>query len=302
MKLINDYVEIRNKNKTISLKNLILNNYLHTFINNIIDSGNTPQKQYFHKCYIKLTDTLSFNTTSQIVGNSFDFWFENPIIYESPSVNSSTINYLFKSLNGRVYSTETYKSIEETVYKGKKITAIGFFTEDNSFAGAVLDVSNFDMYYDEGFSIIRQDTIKTDAMFISKGQLATPKHLLFMNDNITSYLKAIGLGMIKDEIQQRYNVIATDYSSRYTDKQYVEFSILKDDGGTSKIPNFSSMCKSFLPMYLSKYPTRNNFKYIMFIYEATYEVNEKKVTAEYWEVMDINVYGKLKLTIKYERN
>ena len=117
MRIKNDYVSIKSGKKTFQLNNLILNNYLHTFINNIVPSEDTPSKQFFHKCFIKLNDALTFDTTSQIVMQEFDFWLENPIIAETPSTNSSTINYFFKSDNGKVYSTETFAKTDETVYR-----------------------------------------------------------------------------------------------------------------------------------------------------------------------------------------
>lgn len=304
MRIKNDYVSIKSGKKTFQLNNLIFNRYLHTFINNLNISEDfsedTPKPQYFSKCYIKLNDALTFDATSQIVMQEFDFWLENPIIAETPSVNTSTINYFFKSNNGKVYSTETFAKTDETVYRNQKITAIGFFTSNSDFADAILDVSNYDMYYDEGFSVARRDTIQTDAIFVSDGKIKTPKHLIFQNDYIKSIVKSIGLGYSPYEIKEKYDVIVDDYSLPYEDNQFISFN-----NNNLSIPNFKSKCLSYLSpyTYLPIYPTRNSFNYLMFIYKTLDYNGDSIEEGEYWEAikLDSNNLGRIKPIIKYER-
>ena len=222
-----------------------------------------------------------------------------PIVSEIQSVNTSTINYVFKAHNGKVYST-TSGEIEEIEYKNRKIMAIGFFTQDNAFAGAILDVSSFDIYYNEGFSIARQDTIKTDTLFYSNDGLEKPNHLLFLNDNISSRVTAIGLGKNPYEISERLDVIASDYSSIYEDNQFVRFS----PNNSETIANPKGVCLSYVSnsTYMPLYPTRNGYEYIMFIYRTKYEQNGVELEKEYWEAIKLSDYGNIKTTIKYERS
>jgi len=292
MKISNDFVEIKSGKKNILLKNLILNNYLHIFLNNIVDSGNTPNKQYFHKCFIRLDSALTFDTTSQIPQNEFDFWFENPVVAQTPSENSCTISYIFKAINGMVYDADTFQKVEETVFKGRKITAIGFFTSDNSFACAILDVSQYSLFYDEEFSVARQDTISTDGVFYSKDGLTTPSHLYFLNDDIESRLTEIGIGDSYENMT-RYSIEAVDFSSTYADNQHVTFA-----GDENDIENLFSVCRTYLPRYLPMYPTRNSYKKIFYIYTQTQDSIQK----EYVEIKNLELTGDLKIKIKYERS
>lgn len=310
MKLANNFVEIRNNKKTITLKNMILNNYLYSFLKNII--SHDFLQQYFSKCYIKIDTSVAFNKKSMIDIAEFDFYIKNPIVNEINTKNLSIIDYIFKPLEGKIYNAKnaiTDTLISENEYRNKKITAIGFATNDSNYIGAIIDVSNYDIYYEDGFSIFRQDKIETEAIYYTDmpyGAPETPKHLKFLNDNVVACVSGIGFGKTPYKIEERYNIKAINYPESPTeDEMFVSFEILNDDGSHKPIYNQKNICFSYPSnnTYMPIYPTKNSYPYIMFEYEY-YKKTPSMIYVEgwYWEAIKLNKYGNLKATIKYERS
>lgn len=316
MKISNEYVNIKTNKRNITLKNMILNNYLYNFLKNILPNDidfNTVYFQFFDRCFIKVEEKIEFNEKDMIPLDQFDFYFMNPIIDETNNKYSSTINYIFKTFDNRVYNAknlETQSIIDGKQFIGKKITEIGFATFDSNCVGAILDVSNYDIYYDEGFSIFRKDTITSDSTFIQSGIIETPFHFKFLNRPYNSseirYLSRIsGIGLAKNinKIEKTYDVLAEYPQNPTEDEMSIKLKILNDDGTTKNIYNpirlgISTSLNSYIPFCVSE----GEYKYIMILYNVYYRTpNGIYLYDTYMQAINLNKHGDLDLKIKFER-
>lgn len=305
MKIKNEYVTIKTGKKNITLRNTIMNTYLSRFKSNTSEEYNYTQ--WFDRCYIKLDTPLSFEASDSVHVIDFNFYFTKLIREESISNNSSTINYYFTKNVNKIFNALTDNEEYASKYVGRKITAIGFFSSEpfgimGMLAGAILDVSNYDIYYEENFSVTRRDTISTDGIFVSQStNIEYPLHLKFINndDGINTYISHIGLGNSIDKISKIYKVGVYESTSIWSDEQYVKFYAINSSNAYGYIPNHMSLCRSYMPRRLAFYLTSNCYKYVMFVY--TCKKNDIDY-GQYWEVVENKNYGNTYAIIKFERS
>lgn len=294
MKIRNDFIKIRTKNKNITIQNTILDNYLDELAKSNLGTGNKRIKT----CHIKLDTPIEFTTSSLIPKTDFDFYFYAPSYYETPSKNSNIIQYDFFTQYAAATVNGEYINIDVSYYKDRKIASIGFGVGDNDNIVAIVDVSNYDLRINSFLSISRKDIISTDLEFKSN-TFEYPLHLLFEeylitfkdNNTVRAKLKEIGLSDNKHEIKERIAVTNT----------VVQNGILTIKDLTS----YSSLGRTYLPTFLTFYPTKRRHNYIFFIYEVTgytYNPTIQHVLGEYYEIGECNLYGNIEANIMYERS
>ena len=309
MKIKNEYVTIKSGKKHINLKNTIMNIYLSKFNANTDEAYNYILS--FDRCYIKLETPLLFNVSDYINASNFDFYFDTPIRAEELSENLAAINYSFTKNVNEVRNANSDNEEYISKYVGKKITAIGFFSSipiannTDILADAILDVSNYDIYCEENFSVTRRDTISTNGIFVSQSpNIKYPVHLRFINndDGISSYISHIGFGNSINKIDKLYNVGIYERPSNFEDEQYVKFYAIDSNNSYSYIPNRPSFCNSYMPKKLAFYPTSNNYKYAMFVYTCKNSLTNENEYGKYWEVVENEKFGNTYAMIKFERS
>lgn len=294
MKIRNDFIKIKTKNKNITIQNTILDNYLDELAKGNLGTGSKRIKT----CHIKLDTPIKFETSSLIPKTAFDFYFYAPSFYETPSKNSNTIQYDFFTQYAATTVNGEYINVDVSYYKDRKIASIGFGVGDNDNIVAIVDISNYDLRINSFLSISRKDIISTDLEFKSD-IFEYPLHLLFEeylmtykdNNTVRAKLKEIGLSNTKDKIKERISITNTSVKNGTL--------TIKD------LKNINSYARTYLPNFTPFYSTRSNYKYIFYIYEVTYYTYNptiQHVWGEYYQIDNLDLTGEIEANIKYERS
>ena len=168
MKVKNEYVEIKNGDKTYIRKNMILDRY----IKNLFSSQTTTDPTgsvLINDCYIKFdtplenvaydTDLRASDFDITLYGSSYNYTLGEEIFKETSILNKNSIKatYNFSNEGMFEYEGEFYSNNEFEMFSGRKITAIGFGY--SVFVLAYLDTTNMNIVVNgnENLSIVRVD-------------------------------------------------------------------------------------------------------------------------------------------------
>lgn len=301
MKIKNEFVKVKVNNRNVTLKNLILNNYLSIFSKCQYDefsaqyygSGN----KHMSRCFLKLDTPLGQEVRPDmfIYEDSFDIFLEDPSITQTGSSNNVSILYGFNDEAG-YYDISKGTWIYDFHDLGEhKITAIAFGNTSNIFA--ILDTSNYDLKIPANslLSISRKDNFSTDAVL---NGAEFPLHLapvgirekkLFGNQFMYAYeygiLYSVGLSGTRNIMQEEY-VLGEDIEIVPIDEYSFKFALIKSTENTkypqssyqpsaTKYPvRFNTLLEkhpeiSYYPSS-NKYPMQSDYKYIILKFRRYY--------------------------------
>ena len=306
----NEYVTINIGEKSIELKNTILDKYIERIIENQFLTQNRKDL-FLETVVLKFDEKLHFNENSTLKQSDFDICIEGKSAEINITNNNITVQYTYPEQAGafyRIYDAKTHSPIYDfNNYLNKKITAIGFKcgTAADEEVLACLNTSNYNLYIQEQqiFSITRKDTFSTDAIFYCPNQIVTgPIHLIenSNNDYSNNYigvLYSIGLSSYINYIDKEF-VIGKDVEKEINNNEL----IIK--GIENYLATDSSLFgNEYLFPISDLYPVKTNYKYIIFKYKI-YQINYAKSTDTkyyYYQAIQIDKFGKMNLKIKYER-
>lgn len=181
-KIKNVLVNIQIGKREYSFKNLILDNLLNFYASAIVDDFNKIFKQ-MNTCLISFSK-LDIKSDMVITNDTFDIGLFSCIHKTIGNQNKIVNKYVYTSEDDFIYdySKKTALNIKLANYGGKKINTIGFSYSVVGawYTTAVLDVSNYDIYIQEGeeLRITRIDEVSTDAIFTSlSDKVISPIHL-----------------------------------------------------------------------------------------------------------------------------
>lgn len=225
MRIKNDYIIINVNGKQVKLHNTILNTYLYWIMRNqIVNNEDDRANLSMGSAYIKFNNSLDFDKTSTLTENDFDLKVG---CYDSNTQISSTQiikNYFYKIDNSQysLYDIQNQQYITNIDdYIGRNITAIGFGGKfyGNPLIYACVNTFNYNISIestDTVFSIARQDTLSTDAIFYCPSKLVKGAiHLIDGQDIFKNYyathqyialLESIGVGVMAQKMDQETSV------------------------------------------------------------------------------------------------
>lgn len=332
-KIKNVMVNIQIGKKEYCFKNLILNTLLENYALSLINQYDqfNYSKRLSH-CLIKFSDFKNINENSTIMNSEFDICILNTSTETVASKNKITNKYVCYTEDNYIYdcNKNTAKNIKISDYNGKKIHWLGFSATFYYTAKtlAVLDVSNYDIYIQDGeeIRITRIDEISTDAIFTSLHEkIKAPVHLY--PNNIPGLLPAQTFtnGDLSTTIYNNSYAKLTNFGFGNTPKNIeLEYDI---DGNYEVNENVFSIKNIWSPkglypsndLYPSEdlYPDLKSFNYLILKFklfqkvaedDATYEdvINDRKLVikdtgAQYLQAISLEKRGNVDLKIKYER-
>lgn len=175
----NEYIKIRT-NKEYTLRNWIYESYLELFSMNQTRERFVDSFGYIGNNAELIGCAIKFNTPLEDYKNSTITDFDIMIYSQNTSIdgNESSVSTLYEySVAQGVYIANNdlwAEDIDLNIYDGKKITAIGFFTENKSGTSASIvrtiyacvDTSGYAISLDakRGLNIARKDTISSNAL------------------------------------------------------------------------------------------------------------------------------------------
>lgn len=332
-KVKNVSVNIQIGKREYCFKNLILNTLLNNFANSLIDNYNGTGKILSH-CLLKFENFENITENTTLINDDFDICILNTSSETISSSNKITNRYVCYTEDNYIYDYERHTAINVKLsdYNNRKIHWIGF---SNTFAYrskvlAMLDVSNYDLYIEEGeeIRVTRIDEISTDAIFTSLSEsINAPIHL---------YPNGIQGILPKQEIWDSSH----QYGTTVDNRAYAKLTNFGFGNNTSELDveydmdnnyevndNIFTIKNIWSPIGLypsdNLYPSNNlypddpPFNYLILRFklfqkvaedDATYEdvINgrkliEKYTGAEYLQAIPLNIRGFVDLNIKYER-
>lgn len=275
MKFDNKYIKIKNGKKEITLHNYTYDRYLALFSkgqystnDEELDNINTEKDLYY--CFIKFDNEIENIETAE--KTDFDIFITQIVSTVTGNTNSVSVNYLYKDTNGNVYDLLNYEQTTLEQYVGRKITALGFGT--NQIMSCV-DTSNYNITIleNEVLAIFREDLLTTDGEVVgndiplhlapvSNKQIAIPDTTHYVP--VYAKLYSIGLGTIKGQMLEEY-VIGTDINIVIEDNFTFSFDLTKQiSENEQKHPSKN------LYTGASQYPLSANYNFITYKYRLYY--------------------------------
>ena len=318
MKVKNEYVEIKNGNKTYIRKNMILDRYIKNLFSSQITTEETGSV-LINDCFIKLDTPLEnvdydTNLTSSdfditLYGSSYNYTLGEEIFKETSVLNKNSIKatYNFSNEGMFLYNGNFYSNNEFEMFSGRKITAIGFGF--GIYVLAYLDTTNMNIVINgnENLSIVRVDKYESDG--ICKG-MDFPLHLVndiahyeeteiqiseyeYIKETTRSILYSVGFGNTLGLMEEEY--LIGDLETVIDDN-----SITFDLTRTKKVGHYPSK-----DLQLGFYPTMDNSKYLVFKYRLYRRDGYGNVTYlnRYYTMSMLNEnFGNLEIKLKIERS
>lgn len=324
MKIENKLVSIRIGNKQYDLKNLITNNCLTRFARRQLEPNRynyIPNDIEMSYCLLKFDDPFEINEDIELHNQDFDICLvKGPSYYVERVISSNRISVkYFYSTNFLYDYKKATSDVSISDYYGKKIATIAFnswFASDaNSSAKipimAIIDTSNYNIYLQENqnLSIVRQDTITSDAEFYCENfNIKGPLHLLpgynlvkfnYENFYTFGFLYSIGLSSWANRIDKEF-ILGKDIEAIQADNK-ITFE---------NIENYFS--KYFLYSGDNIYPStslypckKTDYKYVIFKYRVytTPIIGNDLTPTEiyYYQAIPIDKWGLSNFVISYER-
>lgn len=307
MKIENKEISIKVGNKVKTFTNMILNNYLNLFAKSFTEF----QEKDLPYCLINFTkDNSTINEDSTQM--QYDLVLETQLNETKEIITEKTI------INKYYYNTVAYGySWDEFI--GRSIKNIGFGTYNANTLEytiyAYLDVSDYNIIVQENqpIYISRVDKITSDMEFWSNNQqIKTPLHLSRVglldvegNDflRIQPKLYSIGFGVLPYAINKEYLVEDLDIS---TTNNIVQINNVLENRYKSDTRYFATdlLMGTDLKMQQPQYPLII-YKYKMYK-EKYIDPSEPPVWEDtgmyYVQYRKLTKYGKLKLSVRYERS
>lgn len=327
-KIKNLYIALKVDNREYKFKNLILDKMLCLYANSLDPNLRVEFVQTsMERCVI------SFNPITDITHDRIfqenEFNINLSLTRRNTIINSNKINTtsVFASEGGYITDISTGKVSSLSNYVGEKICVLGFRNSDIS---AVLDVSNYDIYIQEGeeITITRVDVVSTDNIFTNISnedvydKLKGPVHLC-PNRSCEGILPEVILtssnGTRQTKIKRDAEARLVSYGlSNTTNNIELEYDI---NNNYIINNNIFSINNIWLPagLYPSStlypsphlFPDKPKFKYLILKFKlyqkipvGTYEsyIEEEQFTgAQYLQAIEIQNRGNVNLNIKYER-
>ena len=338
MKIRNDYVKIKLKDREISLNNMIFDKYLEYFFQRqydeekLIEYDTSIQMIY---CFIKfdelgkeITESNLDNNGNQIITtNDFDIAIPINSTLKVGNESSTSTIYDYSARRGISNVKTGITTFDFNEYVGKKISALGFGWNE---IFACIDTTNYSIYIEsEGLNISRKDTFSSDAICIGYDY---PVHLATSGD-VYSYedgkgetssseyaqLYSIGLGKTMGVIDEEY-IVGEDIKIIKEDDKSFGFNLETgvDDG--VYLSNSLYCSDELYPMpfnikteiYPEKdlycndeiYPSDSNYKYIIYKYKMCYLTRGSSVEGleKYYTMnFEFNAKGLFEIITKIER-
>ena len=331
-KIKNLYIALKIGNREYRFKNLILNKMLYLYANSL-DPNNRTHQTSIDYCAISFNQILNITPDRHFLEDEFDI--ELSLTRRNNIINSNkiTTSSVFASESGYIKDISTGHVSSLSNYIGEKICTLGFrnsSTDLNNYVSAVLDVSNYDIYIQEGeeITITRVDTNSTDTIFTNISnedvydKLKGPVHLC-PNRSCEGILPEVILtssnGTIQKKIKRDAEARLVSYGlSNTTNNIELEYDI---NNNYIINNNIFSINNIWLPagLYPSStlypsphlFPDKPKFKYLILKFKlyqkipvGTYEsyIEEEQFTgAQYLQAIEIQNRGNVNLNIKYER-
>lgn len=301
MKIRNEFVKVKTKNREVTLKNLILDSYLSVFARCEFDELTCQYygigNRHMSRCYLKLDTPLEkeIKTDMFVFESDFDIFLNEPTISQSGSANNVSILYGFNDEFG-YYDILKGEWVHDFHELGSmKITAIAFGNESDVFA--ILDTSDYDLNVpsDSFLSISRRDNFSTDAILIGED---FPLHLApigirnkgLFGDQVLYYyeygiLYSVGLSGTAGILQEEYVVGEDLYVIQNADNSF-KFALIKSTERT-KYPQATTQPSStrhpvrfntfaekhpLVSIYPgnSRYPMQSDYKYVVMKFKTYY--------------------------------
>lgn len=309
----NEYVKIKTSGKEYTLKNWIYDRYLETYSSNQVNIRGLDGRGYIQNNVDLIGCAIKFDTALENYKNAILTDFDIMIFKKSSVVTGNEkqveTTYYYNSKQGveiASYSTLATE-VDLSDYDGRMITAIGFFsanesgtdlTQDSRPIYACLDSSNYAMKLDASreLDISRKDIMISNAYCDG---YSYPLHLApvlkDLVDNTRNYtakipvLYSVGFGNMRGEMKQEWIVGTEATINRINLKSYgiamknpIEVPKYPQ---TNKFPNSSRYPVE--PKYLTsiypkekglhpstrRYPMKAGYNYVIFKYRLYYYDN-----------------------------
>lgn len=295
----NEFVKIKQGSKNITMKNLLLDEYLKLFSVTQYqgDRGKNSDKA-LNNCFIKLDSSIGLiSPTSSFDDSDFDLMLTmqtNDAVFNR---NSCEASYEYGTrVGGKVYLSSFTGESEVNLadYSGRKITALGF-GKDSIYS--VIDTSSYDFYIDDSglLSVFRKDIISSDAVCDSNPYHLSPFSIkrvnipydegTYLSYAVFAKLYSIGLGFVEGKMEQEF-IIGEDIDIDVEDDFTFGFVLKKGNTenlfpspsiqpSSSKYPvmvyikNFLFPNQSMQPSS-SKYPVQHDLRTVIYKYRLYY--------------------------------
>lgn len=304
MKIRNEFVKIKTKEREFTFKNLILDNYLSVLMRCEFDEltcqyyGNGNRSM--SRCYLKLDTPLEKEIAKDmyVFEQDFDIYLNYPTINQSGTPNAVSILYSFDDQFGYYDIENGSWQIDFHQLGNRKITAIAFGNDTEVFA--ILDTSNYNLFVpaDSYLSVSRRDNISTDALFNTKDNLDYPLHLapigirdkgLFGDQALYYYeygiLYSVGLsgtaGILQEEYvlgEDAYVIQIDDFSFKFALEKSTERTKYPEVTIHPSSTRFPVRFNAFDEKHPStiifpgnnKYPMQSDYKYVVMKFRTYY--------------------------------
>lgn len=314
MKIENKFIKISNGKKNFKLKNHIQDWYISAYAQRQYNLSGDFADLRLNTLLIKFDEPLY----SPAYGEGYDVQLDGTINQEYSDNYVKTDYY---------YRTSDLHNIDVDLsqWYGHKIYTLGFGKKGSGTGigiGAYLDVSDYDIYLTEdGFlDVIREDLMSSDA--ICNG---IPYHLAPLLDNKTGVIYSVGLGTLRDRIDEEY-IVGEDveiepltgegeFGFQFTFGKTTDFTQYPQD---SLFPLTNNFPTPFIvrdleidpleDLYPSSdiYPMITNYKYVIYkyrVHQYTSPTSDATPTDEYYLMAyPYTRRGIIKINTKYERS
>lgn len=333
-KIKNLYVVLKIGNREYKFKNLILDKMLCSYANSLDPNLKIEFVQTaLERCVISFNPITDIMYDRIFQENEFDIMLS--LTRQNTIINSNKINAtsVFASEGGYITDISTGKVSKLLNYAEKKICVLGFrnsSTELNDYISAVLDVSNYDIYIQEGeeITITRVDVISTDAIFTNISNqdvyenLKGPVHLCpnrscegLLPETILTSSDGKTQQKIKRDAEARLISYGLSNTPNNIDLEYDIEGNYEIKGNVFSIKNIWSpkglyLSKDLYPME-DLYPDIESFKYLVLKFKLFQKVAEGAygdftevdtyTGAQYLQAITLVKRGSVDLNIKYER-
>lgn len=318
MRIKNEYIKIKNGNKTTTLQNYIYDNYLKPFsktqyLSQYEDIRVEQPKKVMQQVYIKFDTNISDVKNATI--NDFEIYtIKNKINIET---SNNTIKTTYDYYLTKANKISDLSVVDISDYYNRKITALGF--GNNLTLYACLDVSNYNIYIleNEDIYISRKDIITTESECVGYDY---PVHLIPTGDiknaiynsatesyeNLYAKLYSVGFAKAKGIIDEEY-IIGQDIEVNVKSDTSFGFNLLKGENETiyPQEDRYTAEDMYPLPPYSRKemfpsnnlypkenlYPKDSNFKFICYKYRL-YTIHWYGISSQsgYFDIQYLNEY------------
>lgn len=316
-KIENVSIDIRIGKKEYHIKNLILDTLLNRFANSLIYDRDTAITKHIRRyksmryCLLKLdTPITPLYPQMAIKNNQFDLGISGGNFDYELSTNKATMKYEYIS-EDIIDFNETSQMHKISEYKGRKICTLGFnyYWYLNEEINAIVDLSNYDIYIEEGESIYitRIDTISNNAIFTSSNLNIVKGPVHFLPEGINA-IPIEGKSVPSNAYAKISSIGLSNNSNRIERSLDLEYEVNSNIFTLKNLYSPSGLFPSneLYPsdeVYLDDKP----YKYIVIKFCLYEDIVENEVYSEidtgvwYLQAIPLDKKQEINLNIKYER-